>query len=369
MNTRLVELDGLRGIAIALVVLFHFGLFPPGWVGVQLFFVLSGYLISEILLAEKEKPFPAYLERFYWRRSLRIFPLYFFYLIITCVLFVATNEPKSFEIDWPFLVTYTTNFGRLRISDVGPAFNHLWSLAVEEQFYLLWPLAVYFCSLASLKRVILATIVLSPIVRAVSYFAIRYLGYDDEFAGRAVYVLPFTQFDAFAFGAAISVWNLQNFQYLRRLIVAVGLLTALLGAAVILHQHFAYRAAFKASLGYQMYLLAGNGFIWAYSLLNLFSAAAVICAVRGLPAVGFLRNSIFTRTGVISYGIYVYHVPVLIGLKWLLGPFAENHSMATFIVYAGVVFVVSELSFRFVEKPFLSLRNLRGRTTELVPVV
>src|SRR4029077_13536960 len=101
MNSRLAELDGLRGIAIALVVLFHFGLFPPGWVGVQLFFVLSGYLISDILLTEKEKPFPAYLSRFYWRRSLRIFPLYFFYLIITSALFAATREPKSLEIDWP----------------------------------------------------------------------------------------------------------------------------------------------------------------------------------------------------------------------------------------------------------------------------
>ncbi len=365
MTTRLVELDGLRGIAIALVVLFHFGLFPPGWIGVQLFFVLSGYLISEILLIEKEKPFPTYLSRFYWRRSLRIFPLYFFYLIITSALFAATDEPKSFEIDWPFLVTYTTNFGRLRVSDVGPAFGHLWSLAVEEQFYLLWPLAVYFCSLASLKRVILATIVLGPFVRAISYFAIRHLGYD-ELAGRAVYVLPFTQFDAFAFGAAISVWNLRNFQYPRRLIVAVGLLTALLGAAVILHQHFAYRAAFKASLGYQMYLLPDNGFIWAYSLLNLFSAAAVICAIQRLPTVGFLRNSILSRTGVISYGIYVYHVPVLIGLKWLLGGFAENHTLATFVAYAGSVFVVSELSFRFIEKPFLSMRNVPRTTSRVV---
>jgi peptidoglycan/LPS O-acetylase OafA/YrhL len=363
MTTRLVELDGLRGIAIALVVLFHFGLFPPGWVGVQLFFVLSGYLISEILLTEKETPFPAYLSRFYWRRSLRIFPLYFFYLIITSALCAATNEPKSFEIDWPFLVTYTTNFGRLRVSDVGPAFGHLWSLAVEEQFYLLWPLAVYFCSLASLKRIILATIVFSPVVRAISYFAIRYLGYD-ELAGRAVYVLPFTQFDAFAFGAAISVWHLRNFQYPRRLIVAVGLLTALLGAAVILHQHFAYRAAFKASLGYQMYLLPDYGFIWAYSLLNLLSAAAVICAIQRLPTVGFLRNSILSRTGVISYGIYVYHVPVLIGLKWLLGSFAENFTL--FVAYAGAVFVVSELSFRFIEKPFLSMRNVRRTTSRVV---
>jgi peptidoglycan/LPS O-acetylase OafA/YrhL len=368
MNARLVELDGLRGIAIALVVLFHFGFFPPGWIGVQLFFVLSGYLISEILLTEKEKPFPTYLARFYWRRSLRIFPLYFFYLISMSVLFAATGEPRSFEIDWPFLVTYTTNFGRLRASDVGEAFTHLWSLAIEEQFYLLWPLAVYFCPLASLKRIILAVIFLSPIARAILYFAMRYMGYDEEFVGRAIYVLPFTQFDAFAFGAAIAVWKLQDFPYPRRLILAVGLLAALLGAAVILHQHFAYRAAFKASLGYQMYVLAGNGFVWAYSLLDLLSAAAVICAIQKLPAVGFLRNSVLSRTGVISYGIYVYHVPALLGLKWLLGDFAQNHSVATFFVYVGVVFVISELSFRFLEKPVLSMRNSGNRTVSGIVV-
>jgi peptidoglycan/LPS O-acetylase OafA/YrhL len=358
MNTRLVELDGLRGIAIALVVLFHLGLFPPGWIGVQLFFVLSGYLISEILLTAREKPFPIYLARFYWRRSLRIFPLYFFYLIITSILFTATYEPKSFEVDWPFLVTYTTNFGRLRVIDVGPAFNHLWSLAVEEQFYLLWPLTVYFCPLASLKRIIVAIIVFSPILRAGSYVLIRYLGYDDEFAGRAVYVLPFTQFDAFAFGSAVAVWNLKSFRYPRGVIVAVGSLTAMLGAAVILHQHFAYRLAFKASLGYQMYLLADNGFIWAYTLLNLLFAAAVVCAIQRLPAGGFLRNRILRRTGVISYGIYVYHVPVLIGLKRLFGTFSENHTLATFAAYLMVLFAVSELSFRFIEKPFLSMKNV-----------
>jgi peptidoglycan/LPS O-acetylase OafA/YrhL len=363
MNTRLVELDGLRGIAIALVVLFHFGWFPPGWIGVQLFFVLSGYLISSILLTEKEKPLPTYLGRFYWRRSLRIFPLYFFYLIIMWALFATTNEPRSFETDWPFLLTYMTNFGRLRVSDIGPAFTHLWSLAVEEQFYLLWPAAVYFCSLKCLKRIIIGIVVLSPVARAALYVALRSLDYDEEFVGRALYVLPFTQFDAFAFGAAISAWKLHNLRHPSRLMVAVGLITIILGAAVLLHQHFTYRAAFKASLGYPMYVLAGGGFVWAYSLLDLLSAAAVICAIQKLATVGFLRNSVLSRTGVISYGIYIYHVPVLIGLRWLLADFAANHSGATFLAYISVVVVVSELSFRFLEKPFLSIKNFSGSRT------
>jgi peptidoglycan/LPS O-acetylase OafA/YrhL len=95
--------------------------------------------------------------------------------------------------------------------------------------------------------------------------------------------------------------------------------------------------------------------------MNLLSAAAVICAIQKLPAVGFLRNTVLSRTGVISYGIYVYHVPVLLGLKWLLGDFAYNHGIATFVVYAVAVFIISELSFRFLERPFLSIKNSGNR--------
>jgi peptidoglycan/LPS O-acetylase OafA/YrhL len=76
---RIKSLDGIRAVAVFLVLLFHVGLFPAGWVGVQVFFVLSGYLISDILLRERELPFPEYLVRFYWRRSLRILPLYLFF--------------------------------------------------------------------------------------------------------------------------------------------------------------------------------------------------------------------------------------------------------------------------------------------------
>ncbi|MEH2526198.1 MULTISPECIES: acyltransferase family protein [unclassified Bradyrhizobium] len=368
MNSRLAELDGLRGTAVIFVVLFHFGPFPAGWVGVQLFFVLSGYLISDILLSEKEKPFPSYLGRFYWRRTLRIFPLYFFYLIVMAVLSASTGRPGALEADWPYLLTYTTNIGRLRPSDIGEPFTHLWSLAVEEQFYLLWPLVVYFCSLTNLKRIIVGVILSGPAVRALLYLTLRGFGYDDELLGRTIYVLPFSQFDAFAFGAAIAVWKLQDLKNAGRLIATVGLLTAALGAAVILHQHFAYKAAFKGSLGYQMYLLAGAGFIWAYSLLDLLSAAVMIGALQKIPLLRLLRNKALCRIGVISYGIYVYHVPVLFGLKQFFGGFAASYSFVTFIAYAGIVLIISELSFRLLEKPILSLRNLGKESEAVAPI-
>ncbi|WFU18783.1 acyltransferase [Bradyrhizobium sp. CB3481] len=363
----MAELDGLRGIAVILVVLFHFGLFAPGWIGVQLFFVLSGYLISDILLSEKEKPFPSYLGRFYWRRTLRIFPLYFFYLLAMTGLFACTGWPEALKADWPYLLTYTTNFGRLRPSDIGEPFTHLWSLAVEEQFYLLWPLVIYFCSLTQLKRIILGVILLSPAIRAILYLTLRGSGYD-ELLGRTIYVVPFAQFDAFAFGAAIAVWKLQDLRNSGRLIVAVGLVTAALGVAVLLHQHFAYRAAFKGSLGYQMYLLPSGGFVWGYSLLDLLSAAAIIGAIQKIPLLRILRNKVLCHIGVISYGIYVYHVLVLIGLKQFFGSFVEHYGFVFFVAYAGVVCIVAEISFRLIEKPILSLRTFRREAATLASI-
>lgn len=368
MNSRLAELDGLRGIAVGFVVLFHFGLFPPGWVGVQLFFVLSGYLISDILLHEKEKPLPSYLGRFYWRRTLRIFPLYFFYLIAMAVLFACAGWPVSLKADWPYLVTYTTNFGRLRPSDVGEPFTHLWSLAIEEQFYMLWPLVVYFCSLKQLKRIILGVILLGPVVRATLYLALQGSVNNDELLGRIIYVLPSSQFDAFAFGTAVAAWKLQGLKNSGKFLAVIGLTTGGLGIAVILHQHFAYRAAFKGSLGYQMYLLPGGGFIWAYSLLDLLSAALTIGAIQKLPSLRILRNKALCRIGVISYGIYVYHVPVLFGLKQLFGNFVESNGCISFVVYVGVVLLVAELSFRLLEKPILALRNLGKETGTATPM-
>ncbi|SHM85935.1 hypothetical protein SAMN05444321_7934 [Bradyrhizobium lablabi] len=121
-----------------------------------------------------------------------------------------------------------------------------------------------------------------------------------------------------------------------------------------------YRAAFKASLGFQMYVLACYGFVWAYSLLNLLSAAAVVCAIQQLSVVKFLRAPALCRVGVVSYGVYVYHYSILMGLRLWWGEFAENHKYITFFFYIGIVLIVSEMSFRFLEKPFMSLKKFRA---------
>src|SRR5262245_16358318 len=143
-------LDGLRGIAILLVILYHnFGFIPflnYGWLGVDLFFVLSGFLITEILL--KTRTTTNYFKNFYTRRVLRIFPLYYLCLILVIVIFpLIKNFPYDLSFYrenqvwfWFYLQNWMLIFKQWNDSAI--LLNHFWSLAVEEQFYIVWPLLV-----------------------------------------------------------------------------------------------------------------------------------------------------------------------------------------------------------------------------------
>jgi len=341
------SLDGIRGIAVLLVVLFHFGLLQPGWIGVQIFFVLSGYLITSILLVERRKPLREYLGRFYWRRSLRIFPLYFFFSALAAVSFWTFGAPETFGRDWRWIATYAANFARMRETDLGAAFVHLWSLAVEEQFYLIWPLAVYFLSPASFRWLLVCLLIGCPLARLGFYTMFH--DAQPDWLGRSIYGLPTSQFDAFAAGAAVAIWPIKN--SLKWFAASIAAL-AVCGAAVIAHQHLAYHAAQKLSLGYAMFLLEDGGFVWGYSLINLAAALGIAFALKDSPAL--LQNKLLVRVGVISYGIYIYHVPTLLSLKQL-----HLSRMLLFLVYLALVYALAEISYHLLEGPFLNLKDLR----------
>src|SRR3954469_10344160 len=133
------SLDGVRALAIILVMTFHAGITHFGWMGVQLFFVLSGYLITGILWKEKfrDVSLSFKFKKFWVRRSLRIFPLYFGYLVALGLTFLVLHFPSYYTLYAPYLFTYTFNYTRLLSGWQGnPLFTHLWSLSIEEQFYL-----------------------------------------------------------------------------------------------------------------------------------------------------------------------------------------------------------------------------------------
>ena len=198
-------LDGVRGIAILLVILFHYGYLGCGWIGVQLFFVLSGYLITSILVKDRGQPLKDYLKRFYWRRSLRIFPLYYLYLFVILVAFVVLKIPPAFRDQWPFLFTYTYNVRHILPNyDGSELLIHLWSLSVEEQFYLIWPLLVYMVATRRFRSLLVAIVVGIPLVRLVTSVLLIGAGKDPLYMGTVLYTITPFQIDAFAIGAIVA---------------------------------------------------------------------------------------------------------------------------------------------------------------------
>jgi peptidoglycan/LPS O-acetylase OafA/YrhL len=205
-NKYIVELDIIRAFAVLLVMLVHFSVFDFGWVGVQLFFVLSGYLITKNLLLSKEKFefFLDYLNSFYYKRVLRIFPLYYFYIFsFFIVLFIHAEYNTIYQLSLP-LLTYTINFYAMCIDHASfKGIGHFWSLAVEEQFYLIWPFVVYFVPTRILKYFLLLLIGLIPIFRFFIFYFLKLKMNQDYQICEVININPLSHFDAFASGALI----------------------------------------------------------------------------------------------------------------------------------------------------------------------
>jgi len=369
----LKSLDGIRAVAVGLVMLFHFGYFAAGWVGVQVFFVLSGYLITGILLQARSQAFSDYISTFYWNRALRIFPLLFAFIAAAAIAYALFGTPDSFKSDWPWLVSFSANFARMRPEDLGPAFVHIWSLAVEQQFYIVWPLLVFFVPPKSFRLLVIAVLTLTPLVRLaiVEYFT--HIGLGEQYAGKAAYVLPVAQFDAFAAGAAISLFGLNRLTHAGRWFALVAAITATAGLAVLVAAYFGSRSAFIASFGYAMYLSAGYGYVWGYSLLNILFMLGIVCALEGIWPARILQSKGMVWIGKISYGIYVYHLPLLILSAYMFEKMGMDvHGQWRPVFFAAwicIVILVSDQSYRWLEAPFLGLKKRSGavsRTSSLM---
>jgi peptidoglycan/LPS O-acetylase OafA/YrhL len=318
-------LDGLRGVAVLSVILFHFGYFTAGWIGVQIFFVLSGYLITGILVAEREQPAGFFFRRFYWRRSLRIFPLYFGYLAALTVLFLATNAPAAFAHRWAYLYSYTYNYALLLVPlEQSPAFTHFWSLAVEEQFYLLWPLLVYYLPKPSVKALIGVILLASPLYRLVEVMAVHSIAPGHPEPGLFAYSPLAAQLDALATGAGVSLVNHRDLRHptLALLIATIGVLGLGLMNGVWTAGEWGPAAgccgsigkwlwAQGTSFGYRPFATSHYQHVWSYSAINLWSAVLLMNLVRGGALARVFGHRVLASTGKISYGLYVFHYPLL----------------------------------------------------------
>ena len=353
------------------VIVFHYGYFTAGWIGVQIFFVLSGFLITSILLAERQRPVP-FFKRFYWRRSLRIFPFYFAYLLALTAVFLISGHPEAFASRWAYLYTYTYNYALLRVPlEQSPAFTHFWSLAVEEQFYLVWPLAVYYLSRRSLSVVVGAALVVSPLVRLFSVIAGAALAPGHPEPGLFAYATLPAQFDALATGAGLALIDHRRLAHPARLlgvmsvvVLGLGLMNVLAAAAP--GDGATTRAALSAlldsgtSFGYAPFGTARFQHVWSYSAINLWSAMLVINILRAGALHTWLGHRWLVYTGQISYGLYVFHYPLMALLKTAIyiRPMSLRGAVV-FVVYLPALFVIAGLSFRYFESRFLAWKDAR----------
>lgn len=357
------SLDGLRGLAILLVLFFHYEFVVGfGWVGVQLFFVLSGYLITSLLLKEKENPLGFYLKRFYWRRTLRIFPIYYLYLAFVAAIFIVKGIPEDFLDLLPFLATYTFNFyplvGTYSYHDL--FFTHFWSLSVEEQFYLMWPIVIYFCNRNQLKYILFAIICTAPIVRYILAEVMLSNGYDAGYTGQTVYRFTFGQWDGFAFGALIPIFGLQNSRIKTGwMMLATTILLIALGLWTRIDLLAAGQDSPWSALGYQVGVLTNYQHVWTFTLWDFLFFLLLLTVVRHSTVTEkIFGNPVMVYCGKISYGLYVYHWSIMMALFSYVMPTIGNQFVGL-VLYLAATFGVSMLSYYLVEQRLLALKDRR----------
>jgi peptidoglycan/LPS O-acetylase OafA/YrhL len=366
-------LDGLRAIAFILVFLCHTNYLAVGWVGVMLFFVLSGFLITGILVDMKESlPTKAYFIKFYGRRFLRIFPLYYFYLFLMLALALGLYliNFKPFRMleyfqQVPYALTYIYDLfaasTRYRDSDF---LTHFWSLSVEEQFYVFWPLLILLTPKKSYKKLFIAAIIAGPIFRII--FTYMYdqhtLSFLRHSTADGIYALPFSHLDAFGLGAFISQYRIPKarlqFWVLLVALPVIGFVTQYLAAG---------NFGLPGGLGFPFPLANGYKQIWGYSLLNYFFAITIYAVARDGLFNRFLELSWMRYLGRISYGLYVYHYILIFfagRIQDLIPLSFDQSQFVTAVASLAATILVSALSFKYIERPILGLKDKYFPATE-----
>jgi peptidoglycan/LPS O-acetylase OafA/YrhL len=348
-------LDGLRGIAIILVILYHnfnfIEYFNYGWLGVDLFFVLSGFLITDILFNSLNSK--NYFKSFYARRILRIFPLYYFSLILFLWIIPAINtsllDMKYYQEHQLWFWTYLQNWPLIFKDDSGASvLNHYWSLAIEEQYYLIWPFIILL--LKKPKRIFILCILLLVIVIA-SRFYIWQNRNDFPTYERA---FLFTRIDGILIGAMLaSLYNI-NAQLLRKYFTVFLLLLTALNYAFYLFKK-------NQSPDFPVWGIAG------FTTFALIFAMIVYEAVmKENKFINFILSNSFLRfLGKYSYGFYIFHWPVAIILSpWFYNItsalFEKNsfiHLLSTGILSTIAGLLVSIICYHALEKHFLKLKK------------
>jgi peptidoglycan/LPS O-acetylase OafA/YrhL len=347
------ELDGIRAFAVLAVVAFHAGLKPAtgGWLGVDIFFVLSGYLITLILLREQDRTGAVSLRDFWVRRLLRLYPALLLTLVLGAFFFTTLGDEGTFP---GYLRTaaaagfYVENvvwgLGGTELGSLG----HTWSLAVEMQFYLVWPLVLIWMLRQQLR---LAPWILGGVVVSYGLYVLQSAPGDDHFP--AAYYLPWTRAFELLLGALVAVLLARS---PKRATGAparhwVGWLIGLAFGIVLL-------AAWTDSI-----FVRQRASLWESPAAALLTVALLVHLdrVRGDGVGSLLSWRPLVWVGSVSYGVYLFHYPVIAVLKDRAD---VTEAKVMFLVALPITLGIAALSSRYVERP--ALRWGRGTSRPVV---
>ena len=346
------SLDGIRCLSILAVVWHHtttgFAWLPAsvhGFLGVDMFFVLSGFLIVTLLLRERDRLGEISLRRFYVRRSLRIFPVYYGLLAALTLVFLLRSHgqtAQTFFKELPFYLTYLTNW-------IHPTtfMGIAWSLAAEEQFYLLWPPIERWLSRWAVG-ILLGVIAVNQVVNfgTAIYRSEGWWGVvaDSGMAGAT--------FTPICLGVLLAhvLHSPQGYRHVARLLFRPWMPIAVLAALVLTCNAVPSELAGWPRVSIQL-------------LMTVFLASCVVREDHWLR--GLLGFAPVARIGVISYGIYLYHMIALHGVSTLLASTGWRFPLDRFFLVLLLAWIIAEVSYRYYETPFLRLKDALQRRTPL----
>ncbi|WP_282041199.1 acyltransferase family protein [Winogradskyella flava] len=344
------KLDALRAIAVILVLFHHWvphnkilNFLPNGMMGVTLFFVLSGYLITSILFQSKSfssEPINRYkiIRIFMIRRILRIFPIYYITLLV-----LSFFDFEFLNNYWMYLVTYTQNFLFHRLNEWPGEFSHLWTLAIEEQYYLFWPLLVVFTPAKKYFKLILTMIVVSILSKVAFHFIF------PESSMNNILLLP--SFFAFGVGSLLAFFKLKSIDINK-------------------YKH-----------SYHIFLLSIAAFLVSVYFKSIWIQTELFVIISGFVIYFLtLRNTKFIEylfrlrplifIGKISYGLYLYHNFVIVLYNYLskkydtilifnsikIFPSIED-PLQRLLWMTFILLVISVSSYFLIEKPINKLKT------------
>jgi peptidoglycan/LPS O-acetylase OafA/YrhL len=349
-------IDYLRGIAILSVLIYHcfdfVESFRFGWMGVDLFFVLSGFLITDILIRAREHK--NYIFKFYIRRALRILPIYLLVLLAFLSLAPILFNDQSVESPYGY---YTTNQAWFFVfmqnwlmifkgAAPVPYLSHFWSLAVEEQFYLFWPLLLLL--IPNLQRLKQGILLLIPVILMIRILIFLHLPVD----GFTLYTNTFTRMDTLLMGAwlCIHLHEGKNIAPIWLLASACLFVASILFCVFYLND-MSSSNSLMSTVGFTINAFFFTGVVYVFIQRDVLS---------NFPVLKQFLNFI----GKISYGIYVYHLPIYLVLAKLI--FSRGADIFNSAAHIGLIassasifitIAISYISYRFIETPFLNLKK------------